>query len=209
MVQFTQEKELTLEIIRRPFYEQKIRLSSFFAPKIIFGVQFLVLIWFGWIQAQLKHHWHKLWKTQWNRPIIRMNVLSSEIFLIEVIEEDRTYKKTMKTILVSMCMSCWTFVKNWTNVCSFRMKEFVDLGLKQLTKEIKRGPLKWSSEVKKNFRTFPRKTSKLENDLSGGHSCIAPDKIKYDRTIKYTAKEVRNQLPAWYFCNVPGIEFDI
>ena len=38
MVQFTQEKELTLEIIRRPFYEQKMRLSSFSAPKIIFGV---------------------------------------------------------------------------------------------------------------------------------------------------------------------------
>ena len=41
---FTQEKELPSKMIRCPFYVQKMRLSSFFARKIIFGVYFLGLI---------------------------------------------------------------------------------------------------------------------------------------------------------------------
>ena len=44
-------KELPSKIIRCPFYEQKMRLSSILSHKIIFWLQFLSLEWFGMMES--------------------------------------------------------------------------------------------------------------------------------------------------------------
>ena len=59
-LQFAQKKELPSKMISSPFYEQKMRLSSFLAHKIIWRVKFFMQIWFlgtkSWYFTRFRSH---------------------------------------------------------------------------------------------------------------------------------------------------------